>query len=131
MDENKVDEVKTYTEQELNDILKQHGRKPAGRKKLPIEKRKNKPKTLREDGSYETHSLTDKRRQALERARTALYNKRQAKKQEAMKHDNKVSIHKTEATATEHHTAPTSHLQYQAPSHQPLESSTRPEPMYF
>ena len=128
MDEQK-EEVKTYTQEELDEILKARGKK-AGRKKLAESEKKNPKKTLRPDGSYEKHELTAKRRAVLERARAKLYENRQKKKQESMKHDTKVSIHKTEATATEHHTEKPL-LAYQVPSHQPIESSTKPEPMYF
>lgn len=130
MDDQKQEEVKTYTQEELDAILQSRG-KPAGRKKKPESEKKTRKKTMKEDGSYETHTLTQARKAALERARTKLYEKRQAKKQEALKHETKVSEIKTEPTATAHHTALTTHLQYQAPSHQPVETSTRPEPMYF
>ena len=128
--EEKQDEVKTYTQEELDNILKARG-KPAGAKRKPNHLKKTGKKTMKEDGTYERHELTAKRKAALERARAKLYEKRQAKKQEEMKHETKVSEVKTEPTATVHHTAPTTHLSYQAPSHQPIASSTRPEPMYF
>ena len=128
MEQEQQEQVKQYSAEELESILK---RKKPGRKPLPNDKRKKPIKTMGEDGKpTERHEMTAKRKAALERARVALYNKRQAKKQEALKHETKVSEHKTEPTATEHHTAPTTHLSYQAPSHQPIASS-RPEPMYF
>ena len=129
MDEQKEEQVKTYTQEELDEILKARGKK-AGRKKLAESEKKNPKKTLRPDGTYEKHELTAKRKAVLERARAKLYEKRQAKKQEAMKHETKVSEHKTDATATEHHTEKPL-LAYQVPSHKPIESSTKPEPMYF
>ena len=128
MDEQQ-EQVKTYTQQELDAILQSRGKR-AGRRPKPNHLKKTGKKTMKEDGTYEKHELTAARRQALERARTKLYENRQKKKQESMKHDNKVSIHKTEATATEHHTEKPL-LAYQVPSHKPIESLTRPEPMYF
>lgn len=127
--EDKSDEVKTYTQEELDAILRSRGKR-AGRKPKPENEKKTRKKTMKEDGTYETHTLTAARRQALERARTALYNKRQAKKEAEKVHDTKVSDQKIEPTATEHHTEKPL-LAYQVPSHQPIESSTKPEPMYF
>ena len=127
--EEKQDEVKTYTQEELDAILLARG-KPAGRKKKPESEKKTRKKTLREDGTYEKHELTAKRKAVLERARAKLYEKRLAKKQAEKVHDTKVSEHKTSPTATEHHTEKPL-LAYEVPSHQPIASSTRPETMYF
>ena len=123
MDEQK-EEVKTYTQEELDEILKARGKK-AGRKKLAESEKKNPKKTLRPDGTYEKHELTAKRKAVLERARAKLYEKRQAKKEAEKVHDTKVSIHKTSPSATEHHTEKPL-LAYEVPSHQPIESSTKP-----
>lgn len=129
MDEQTQEQVKTYTQEELDAILQSRGKRAGRKPKLESEK-KTRKKTMKEDGTYEKHELTQARRQALERARTALYNKRQAKKQAEKVHDTKVSDQKIEPNATLHHTEKPL-LAYQVPSHQPIESSTRPEPMYF
>lgn len=89
MEDDKKEMVKPLTEEELLALK----RKKPGRKSKPLAEKKNRPKTLKEDGTWSRQQLTLKRKQALEKARVTRMENLKRRKEEALKHDKPVASH--------------------------------------
>ena len=125
MEDDKKEMVKTLTEEELIALKR---RKP-GRKSKPLAEKKNRPKTLKEDGTWSRQQLTTKRKQALEKARVTRMENLKRRKEEALKHDKPVASHTPIDTNTKHLEKEIGH--HNAPSYLPMEVPKRENVMYF